>query len=117
MFIQYPYIKKCCYAHELTGNTYGNKLVVVANDDESIKGINVNGEPMSLDVNNYAEITNLVDGDVVTIFMNNATTSGIGSITTQTGAAPVYNLQGRRMTGRHLPKGIYIRQGKKVIVK
>lgn len=95
----------------------GNKLVVVANGDESIKGINVNGEPMSLDVNNYAEITNLVNGDVVTIFMNNATTSGIGSITTQTGAAPVYNLQGRRMTGRHLPKGIYIRQSRKVIVK
>lgn len=42
--------------------------------------------------------------------------TGIATVTTNENA-PIYNLQGIRMNGKNLPKGIYIQGGKKFIVK
>ncbi|MDY2914971.1 MAG: hypothetical protein SOU18_03585 [Alloprevotella sp.] len=43
-------------------------------------------------------------------------TTGIATVTTDENA-PIYNLQGIRMNGKNLPKGIYIQGGKKFLVK
>lgn len=44
-------------------------------------------------------------------------TTNISNITNDENAnAPVYNIQGMRM-GKNLPKGIYIKSGKKFVVK
>ena len=43
-------------------------------------------------------------------------TTGIATVTTDENA-PIYNLQGIRMNGKNLPKGIYIQGGKKFMVK
>lgn len=47
------------------------------------------------------------------------TTTGIDDISTRrhTGDGAVYNLQGIRMSGSSLPQGIYIRDGRKFVVK
>lgn len=42
--------------------------------------------------------------------------TGIATVTTNENV-PIYNLQGIRMNGKNLPKGIYIQGGKKFIVK
>lgn len=42
--------------------------------------------------------------------------TGIATVTTDENA-PIYNLQGIRMNGKNLPKGIYIQGGKKFMVK
>lgn len=43
-------------------------------------------------------------------------TTGIATVVTNENA-PIYNLQGIRMNGKNLPKGIYIQGGKKFMVK
>lgn len=43
-------------------------------------------------------------------------TTGIATVVTNEDA-PIYNLQGIRMNGKNLPKGIYIQDGKKFMVK
>lgn len=43
-------------------------------------------------------------------------TTGIATVTTDENV-PIYNLQGIRMNGKNLPKGIYIQGGKKFMVK
>ena len=43
-------------------------------------------------------------------------TTGIATVVTDENA-PIYNLQGIRMNGKNLPKGIYIQGGKKFMVK
>ena len=43
-------------------------------------------------------------------------TTGIATVVTNEDA-PIYNLQGIRMNGKNLPKGIYIQGGKKFMVK
>ena len=43
-------------------------------------------------------------------------TTGIATVVTNENA-PIYNLQGIRMNGKNLPKGIYIQDGKKFMVK
>lgn len=43
-------------------------------------------------------------------------TTGIATVATDENA-PIYNLQGIRMNGKNLPKGIYIQGGKKFMVK
>ena len=43
-------------------------------------------------------------------------TTGIATVATDENA-PIYNLQGIRMNGKNLPKGIYIQGGKKFLVK
>lgn len=43
-------------------------------------------------------------------------TTGIATVVTDENA-PIYNLQGIRMNGKNLPKGIYIQDGKKFMVK
>lgn len=48
------------------------------------------------------------------------TTTGIGSVnmdTNKAGNNAVYNLKGQRVNGKSLPKGIYIKNGKKFMVK
>lgn len=48
------------------------------------------------------------------------TTTGIGSVnmdTNKAGNNAVYNLKGQRVDGKSLPKGIYIKNGKKFMVK
>lgn len=48
------------------------------------------------------------------------TTTGIGSVNVDTqnkADNAVYNLQGQRVNGKSLPKGIYIKNGKKFMVK
>ena len=48
------------------------------------------------------------------------TTTGIGSVnmdTNKAGNNAVYNLKGQRVDGKSLPKGIYIKNGKKLMVK
>ena len=48
------------------------------------------------------------------------TTTGIGSVNVDkhnNANNAVYNLQGQRIDGKSLPKGIYIKNGKKFMVK
>jgi hypothetical protein len=93
----------------------GNKIVVKVNDDnETIKGINLNGEPVSLDGNNYAEVVDLVDGDSISIVMNGAVTE-IHALTRVQKEGTVYNLQGQRVNNTSLTKGVYVQNGKKII--
>lgn len=47
----------------------------------------------------------------------NGETTGIDTVESETEKAAVYNLQGIRMTGAKLPKGVYISNGKKFMVK
>lgn len=44
-------------------------------------------------------------------------TDGVDMILDEENAAPVYNLQGVRVNANELPAGIYIRNGKKFVVK
>lgn len=60
--------------------------------------------PQSMPVQGF--VLNLEEGE----------TTGIATVVTNEDA-PIYNLQGIRMNGKNLPKGIYIRGGKKFMVK
>ena len=44
-------------------------------------------------------------------------TDGIGCTEIEGNTAPIYTLSGVRMTGRQLPKGLYIVRGKKMVIK
>lgn len=95
----------------------GNKIMVkTVSDEETIKGINLNDEPVSLDGNNYAEIGDLVDGDHISIFMKNSTT-GIDAVKATTAKKEVYNLLGQKVGNCRHAKGIFIMNGKKVVLK
>lgn len=48
---------------------------------------------------------------------NNATGITAPDIKTQTGKAAVYSLSGQRMDAGQLPKGVYVKEGKKYVVK
>lgn len=64
---------------------------------------------------NYASATN------IRVYVElPGTTTGIGSVnmdTNKAGNNAVYNLKGQRVDGKSLPKGIYIKNGKKFMVK
>ena len=64
---------------------------------------------------NYAAATN------IRVYVElPGTTTGIGSVnmdTNKAGNNAVYNLKGQRVDGKSLPKGIYIKNGKKFMVK
>lgn len=60
--------------------------------------------PQSMGVQGF--VLNLEEGE----------TTGIATVVTNEDA-PIYNLQGIRMNGKNLPKGIYIQGGKKFMVK
>lgn len=60
--------------------------------------------PQSISVQGF--VLNLEEGE----------TTGIATVVTNEDA-PIYNLQGIRMNGKNLPKGIYIQGGKKFLVK
>lgn len=60
--------------------------------------------PQSMSVQGF--VLNLEEGE----------TTGIATVVTNEDA-PIYNLQGIRMNGKNLPKGIYIQGGKKFMVK
>lgn len=60
--------------------------------------------PQSISVQGF--VLNLEEGE----------TTGIATVVTNEDA-PIYNLQGIRMNGKNLPKGIYIQGGKKFMVK
>lgn len=60
--------------------------------------------PQSIHVQGF--VLNLEEGE----------TTGIATVVTNEDA-PIYNLQGIRMNGKNLPKGIYIQGGKKFMVK
>lgn len=64
---------------------------------------------------NYASATN------IRVYVElPGTTTGIGSVnmdTNKAGNNAVYNLKGQRIDGKSLPKGIYIKNGKKFMVK
>lgn len=60
--------------------------------------------PQSMAVQGF--VLNLEEGE----------TTGIATVVTNEDA-PIYNLQGIRMNGKNLPKGIYIQGGKKFMVK
>ena len=51
--------------------------------------------------------------------LNNDVVTAIKSVDTNKGNADVYDLQGRRVTNfnRDLPRGIYVVNGKKIVVK
>lgn len=69
----------------------------------------------NLDWANYAAATN------IRVYVElPGTTTGIGSVnmdTNKAGNNAVYNLKGQRVDGKSLPKGIYIKNGKKFMVK
>ena len=69
----------------------------------------------NLDWANYASATN------IRVYVElPGTTTGIGSVnmdTNKAGNNAVYNLKGQRVDGKSLPKGIYIKNGKKFMVK
>ena len=60
--------------------------------------------PQTMNVQGF--VLNLEEGE----------TTGIATVVTNEDA-PIYNLQGIRMNGKNLPKGIYIQGGKKFMVK
>lgn len=91
-------------------------MVKTVSDEETIKGINLNDEPVSLDGNNYAEIGDLVNGDHISIFMKNSTT-GIDAVKATTAKKEVYNLLGQKVGNSRHAKGIFIMNGKKVVLK
>lgn len=59
-------------------------------------------------------VTTKVQGFVLNL--EEGATTGIATVVTNEDA-PIYNLQGIRMNGKNLPKGIYIQGGKKFMVK
>lgn len=59
-------------------------------------------------------VTTKVQGFVLNL--EEGETTGIATVVTNEDA-PIYNLQGIRMNGKNLPKGIYIQGGKKFMVK
>ena len=86
-----------------------NDLIVWTGSAKSVSFKN------NLDWANYAAATN------IRVYVElPGTTTGIGSVNVDknnNANNAVYNLQGQRVDGKSLPKGIYIKNGKKFMVK
>ena len=78
----------------------------------------VNGEEVTPTFDDQGVATiECAQGDVVEIDFTENPTTGIAAAATQNGkVAPIYDLSGRRVAGT-AKKGVYIRNGKKYIVK
>lgn len=97
--------------------------IMTVDDNCSIEGVTVNGRPRTVEYSNYFNLTGLEEGDEVGIFTT--CTTSVGNITSgkiQTG--DVYSISGVKvMTGAtpddltRLPKGIYIYNGKKLLIR
>lgn len=93
---------------------------VEADGEESrITGITVNGTPKSVSYYNEVEVSDLDEGDVIKIFTEGNFVSGIQTVISGSSAEGVYNLFGVKVSDNteHLPMGIYIVNGRKVIIR
>ena len=61
----------------------------------------------------FAEVKYPIEGDVTLVYIG---TSGISDVTVDASDDPVFDLQGRKVSGV-LKSGIYIKNGKKVYIK
>lgn len=93
-------------------------LVVTFNiSDYDIKSVTVDGEPVSLSENNGVGTLTTTVGDGGTVIAVDGTT-GISGITIfEQVDGEIYNLQGHKVNAKNLTKGIYIINGKKLLVK
>ena len=64
----------------------------------------------------YLTVPNTMNVQGFVLNLEEGETTGIATVVTNEDA-PIYNLQGIRMNGKNLPKGIYIQGGKKFMVK
>ena len=79
------------------------------------------GSAKSVSFKNKWDWTNYASATNIRVYVElPGTTTGIGSVnmdTNKAGNNAVYNLKGQRVDGKSLPKGIYIKNGKKFMVK
>ena len=113
------------------------RMLVLSSGHRLIEGVgcvNVQGTPFDYLCHDNAPNTffdfslleNYYDAEGHRIYVNTrekayeVIVAGVETVTTSDRLASddrVYDLQGRRMDARHLPKGIYIQHGKKFVVK
>lgn len=92
----------------------GTKMKVLGLDESN--SINfVTSTDQYLESNSaYLDLTNLPSGAKGNGLVN---TTGIGTIKSNSNAENTYDLSGRKISGQKLKKGVYIRNGKKFVVK
>ena len=113
------------------------RMLVLSSGHRLIEGVgcvNVQGTPFDYLCHdnapntffNFSLLENYYDAESHRVYVNTrekayeAIVAGVQTVTTSDRLASddrVYDLQGRRMDVRHLPKGIYIQHGKKFVVK
>lgn len=98
-------------------------VIETANDDYKILTASVNNDEVDVNYYNHLEISGLMQGDAIFVGTN-AQPSAINEISAQDESVTVYSISGVRMLDnaspvslRNLPAGIYIVNGKKVLVK
>lgn len=97
--------------------------IMAVNDDCSIEGVTVNGRPRTVEYSNYFSLTGLEEGDEVGIFT--AGTTSVDKVTTTDEiSGNVYTISGTLIISNatpadiaRLPKGVYICNGKKLMIR
>lgn len=98
-------------------------VIETANDDFKILNASVNDDDVYIDYDNYLELSSLKEGDSIFVGTN-AQISAINEISAQNESVTIYSISGVRILDnaspvsfKNLPAGIYIVNGKKVLVK
>lgn len=97
--------------------------IIAVSDDCSIEGVTVNGRPRTVEYSNYFSLTGLEEGDEVGIFT--AGTTSVDKVTTTDEiSGNVYTISGTLIISNatpadiaRLPKGVYICNGKKLMIR
>lgn len=97
--------------------------IMAVSDECSIEGVTVNGRPRTVEYSNYFSLTGLEEGDEVGIFT--AGTTSVDKVTTTDEiSGNVYTISGTLIISNatpadiaRLPKGIYICNGKKLMIR
>ena len=97
--------------------------IMAVSDDCSIEGVTVNGRPRTVEYSNYFSLTGLEEGDEVGIFT--AGTTSVDKVTTTDEiSGNVYTISGTLIISNatpadiaRLPKGVYICNGKKLMIR
>ena len=102
-----------------TGNVYYYKLAI--NKDTKVVGFYWGADEgaafqMTKPSTAYLTVPQTMSVQGFVLNLEEGEPTGITTVATDENA-PIYNLQGIRMNGKNLPKGIYIQGGKKFMVK
>lgn len=103
-------------SHTVLPGTIVHVKPVALFDDEVLNplAVKVNGETLEPDADgNYSFFVT----KATNVSIANSVEVGVGAITTDDAPADIYNLQGLKVNASTLPAGIYIMNGKKVIIK